>query len=217
MLGPSQRAGERKRGEICLANYFLLLLRSQRLYWRCCCSAGGFAGDEKPSPATGSCKSPAFSSFSYFPKIISNNLTLADNPKLQQKSTNSVFIKKPHQRNSTLSLSIAGENWHRLEKLAKQQQYEDNGNRNMKTTTTRIWMVFVCLAVWLAGCHFPAQRLLALPHIQHHSRRNEEKEQQQQRQHSGQNEKEQEEQKSSNNLTSNTTADAVEEEQSKQR
>ena len=110
MLGHSQRAGERKRGEFCLANYFLLLLRSQRLYWRCCCSAGGFAGDEKPSPATGSCKSPAFSSFSYFPKIISNNLTLADNPKLQKKSTNSVFIKKPHQRNSTLSLSIAGEN-----------------------------------------------------------------------------------------------------------
>ena len=34
-------------------------------------------------------------------------------------------------------------------------------------------MVFVCLAVWLAGCHFPAQRLLALPHIEHHSQRNE--------------------------------------------
>ena len=46
----------------------------------------------------------------------------------------------------------------------------------VKRTRTRTrrrqdWLVFVCLAVWLAGCHFPAQPLLALPHIQHHCRR----------------------------------------------
>ena len=130
MLGHSQRAGERKRGEFCLANYFLLLLRSQRLYWRCCCSAGGFAGDEKPSPATGSCKSPAFSSFSYFPKIISNNLTLADNPKLRQKSKNSVFIRKPHQLNSVyLSQVKTDTGW---------KNWQNNNNNNMKTTATGI-------------------------------------------------------------------------------
>ena len=46
-----------------------------------------------------------------------------------------------------------------------------------KTTTTRMgrqeWIVLGCLAVWLAGCHLPAQPLLALPHTQHNSRRKE--------------------------------------------
>ena len=45
------------------------------------------------------------------------------------------------------------------------------------TTTTRIRkqekMVLGCLAVWLAGCHLPAQPLLALPHTWHNSRRRE--------------------------------------------
>ena len=107
MLGHSQR--ERKRAD---KNFFIFFSASlfSRTLLAMLLACRWICRDEKPSPATGSCKSPAFSSFSYFPKIISNNLTLADNPKLQQKSTNSVFIKKPHQRNSTLSLSIAGEN-----------------------------------------------------------------------------------------------------------
>ena len=38
-------------------------------------------------------------------------------------------------------------------------------------------MLFGCLAVWLAGCHLLAQRLVALPHNQHH------RQQQQRQQH----------------------------------
>ena len=52
-------------------------------------------------------------------------------------------------------------------------------------------MVFVCLAVWLAGCHLLAQRLVALPHNQHH------RQQQQRQQHHRQQQQRQQQQKQS--------------------
>ena len=51
MLGHLQK----KPTKIFLRKSFvaLLLRLSQRLSWPCWCTAGGFAGDEQPSPAAG--------------------------------------------------------------------------------------------------------------------------------------------------------------------